>query len=234
MKSSLGTVFAAVLAVGALPAEAQFSGKLVYSNGLTDYPLTITYYQRGNLGRVDEQEINMGDDNKPDRAHPQIADTLLYNFSAGTRTILRTSLQFAVTVLSASEDARLALPTDSNIVVVNKGKEKVNGYNCTHFHIGSTGRKIRFSHDEDLWITKDLGIPGLMVFAKINYYTRDHIIMKKLLAAGGAGVLVQMMHTGTTRPGIRLVSADRNAPPPSAFQVPAGYKPLDATKVGIP
>src|ERR1700754_2393270 len=62
---------------------ASFSGKLEYTNGSRDYPVTVRYLQYKNLGRVTEQEVEMGDDNRPDPARPKIADTLVYDFSAG-------------------------------------------------------------------------------------------------------------------------------------------------------
>ena len=47
-----------------MSAAAAFSGKLVYTNGSRDYPVTITYLQNKNLGRVTEQAVEMGDDNR--------------------------------------------------------------------------------------------------------------------------------------------------------------------------
>lgn len=61
MKSFLFALGFTVCLVGAGPVAAQFAGRLVYTNGDPDYPLTITFWQSKNLGRVAQSEIEMGD-----------------------------------------------------------------------------------------------------------------------------------------------------------------------------
>jgi len=216
---------------GAGPVAAQFTGKLVYTNGDPDYPLTITFWQNKNLGRVTQSEIEIGDDNKPDRAHPKISDTLAYDFAAGTVTGWQTKRQWAVTALSKHEmDVISSHITDGVATLTKVGVEKLNGYTCTHWHWTVRSKKPGFDHDEDLWITRDLGVPGLLILGNTAYYTAEHPLVKKLIAAGGMGVLVKRGNHKIGRTGYELKQVDLTPPPPQTFRAPASYERVDATK----
>src|ERR1700754_468206 len=90
---------------------------------------------------------------------------------------------------------------------------------------GRTAKKNFFNSDDDLWITRDLGVPGLLIVGNNNYYTSEHPLVKKLVAAGGMGVLVKRVTHNKGRLLLGLVQVDRNPPSAQAFQAPATYKP---------
>jgi hypothetical protein len=207
----------AVALSGPAVGFAQFSGKLVYDNGTAREPRTIVYWQDGDRARVDRKE---------DRP----VDTLLYDFSDGSMVRLSTELHGGIQSSLRGEMSILGLFMTDGPVITNNGQEQVNGYACTHYHIHTNCG----SWDRDVWITKDLGIPSLMIFEAPHYLAPGHPFMKRLLAAGGAGVVVRMVPVDPRKPSLNLVSADRTAPDPATFRVPQGYKVVDMRKYEAP
>ena len=214
-------------------AAASFSGKLEYTNGSRDYPLTVMYLQYKNLGRVTEQEVEMGDDNRPDPARPKIADTLVYDFSAGTVTVFQTKREWAVTHGTKRDMEIISKYVTEGIATLTKiGVEKVNGYTCTHWRWTVQAKENSFSSDDDLWITRDLGVPGLLIVGNSNYYTSEHPLVKKLVAAGGMGVLVKRVTHNKGRLLLGLAQVDKNPRSAQAFLAPAIYKKVDMSQWG--
>ena len=107
-------------------------------------------------------------------------------------------------------------PGEFDITVI--GKEKVNGYNCTHIKL-----KIKSSgSEEDVWLTAEL--PNFKQYMSVRSKFTSDGFFKALTAKGVAGFPVRMMvteHGGSMQ--VDMVKAEMRNNPASLFSL-SGYK----------
>ena len=222
---------AVLLACGVLGADAQFAGKLTYSIVSKDHTLYMVYYQNGNNARVEARSLS-----NADSSVLNTQDTLLFDIAAKKTTHLVYKTGMAVIMMNTATFAQQALvnsKSQSSVSVQTIGAETVNGYACTHYVIvGQTGKAIS---KRDVWVTTSLGTPGIQVVGSFLYYTPDFQQEQKLVAAGGAGVVVK---TSISIPGfttvMNLVSVDTKTPAARLFSVPSWYTVVDRSNMTVP
>ena len=99
------------------------------------------------------------------------------------------------------------------------GKEKVNGYNCTHVKIKQKGSK----HDMDWWTTTELA--NYAEFSKVkSQYTGKSNLYSALEAKGAAGFPVRIKtedHGQMVQ--VDLITAEKRTNPSNLFSL-SGYK----------
>ncbi len=107
-------------------------------------------------------------------------------------------------------------PAEFDITVI--GKEKVNGYNCTHIKL-----KLKSTAaEEDVWLTAEL--PNYKQYMSVRSKFTSDGFFKALSAKGLAGFPVRMMvteHGGSMQ--VDMVKAEMRNNPPSLFSL-SGYK----------
>lgn len=112
--------------------------------------------------------------------------------------------------------------SDEPFEVTVVGKEKVNGYECTHViaKFKNSG-KVR----NDWWTSKE--VPGFNNFkgVKGNKYLDDDNFFSKLAEKGAEGfpVRMKMSETGAGTFQMDLVKAEQQKMDASLFEIPAGY-----------
>lgn len=99
------------------------------------------------------------------------------------------------------------------------GREKVNGYNCTHVKIKQKGSK----HDMDWWTTTEM--PNYAEFSKVkSQYTGKSNLYSALEAKGAAGFPVRIKtedHGQMVQ--VDLITAEKRTNPSNLFSL-SGYK----------
>ncbi|HVU98654.1 MAG TPA: DUF4412 domain-containing protein [Puia sp.] len=211
-------------------AQAQFSGKLTYRIVNPTSTLTMVYYQNGNNARVDARSVSNTDTTQV----VNVQDTLLFDLAAHKTTHLQYKTGMAYIMPNTGAMAQqVAAATNSTVTVQTIGAETVNGYACTHYQmLGKTGSYVS---KREIWVTASLGTPGIQVAGGYLYWTPEFVQETKLLAAGGAGVVVKSL---VNMPGLMttmdLIAVDTNPPNGSLFAVPSRYTLVDRSQMTIP
>lgn len=211
-------------------AHAQFAGTLTYRIIHPTSTLTMVYYQNGNNARVDAQSVSNTDTTKV----VNVQDTLLFDIAGRKMTHLQYKTGMAFITLNTAALAQQAMAsTKSTVTVQTIGPETVNGYPCTHYVVeGKTGNYVS---KREVWVTTALGTPGIQVAGGYLYWTPDFEQEIKLVAAGGAGVVVK---SSVTAPGLstimNLVGVDTKTPAASLFAVPSRYTVVDRSQWTVP
>ena len=222
--------FAGLLACCVSTAHAQFAGKLTYRLVNPTSTLTMVYYQNGNNARVDAQSVSNSDTTKV----VNVQDTLLFDIAGRKMTHLQYKTGMAYITMNTAALAQQAMAsTQSTVTVQTIGPETVNGYPCTHYVVeGKTGNYVS---RREVWVTTALGTPGIQVAGGYLYWTPDFEQEIKLVAAGGAGVVVR---SSVKAPGLSsvmdLVEVDTRAPNGRVFAVPAWYTVVDRSQMTVP
>ncbi|MDP4254746.1 MAG: DUF4412 domain-containing protein [Bacteroidota bacterium] len=212
--------FMVILAASIRPAEAQFTGTLVYqSTTSTNFRLT-TVHEKGNQARIDCRIYSLKS-GVPDSSTGQDQDPLIDDFTANKETKLLYKQQVAsigpFTDVWSQKRLKIS-PAEISVTLV--GTETINGYSCKHFIINWKISK------KELWITQDLGTSPVYILPAFLYYHPGSVFLDKLIAAGGAGIVVK----GVTGPAnIILAHVDKTSPPSSVFAIPSGYSTRDVT-----
>lgn len=223
-------ILGALLACGVWTAQAQFAGKLTYRIVNPTSTLTMVYYQNGNNARVDARSVSNSDTTQV----LNVQDTLLFDIAGLNTTHLQYQTGMAILAKNTATLTKGALSgLGTQIGIETAGAETVNGYACTHYVIQTqTGRLVS---KRDVWITTALGSPGIQVMGGYLYYTPDVPQEGKLLAAGGAGVVVKAK---VTAPGLsmvmNLIGVDTKRPDARLFAVPARYTLVDHSQMVMP
>jgi len=223
-------ILAGLLVCSVWTAQAQFAGKLTYRIVNPTSTLTMIYYQNGNNARVDAQSVSNTDTTKV----VNVQDTLLFDIAGRKMTHLQYKTGMAYITQNTAALAQQAMAsTQSTVTIQTVGPETVNGYSCTHYVVvGQTGHLVT---KRDIWVTTALGTPGIQVAGGYLYWTPDFVQEIKLVAAGGAGVVVKSQVTG---PGLsttmNLIAVDTKTPGASVFAVPSWYTVVDRSQMTIP
>jgi hypothetical protein len=211
---------------------AQFAGKLTYKIVYPTYTLAMTYWQNGNSAKVTAYSVANSDTTKMTNTQ----DTLLFDIAGKTTTHMayRTGVAAIMPNIGAlAQQATAGSGLQQTTTVTNLGTETVNGYSCTHYLIASTTG--HYTLKREVWVTTSLGTPGVQVIGGYLYYTADFPQAVKLLAAGGAGVVVKSL---VNMPGLmttmNLVGVDTNVPGASLFTVPGWYRVVDNSQMAMP
>ena len=211
---------------------AQFAGKLTYKIVTPNNMLTITYWQNGTSAKIAARSVAGSDSTHVTNTQ----DTLLYDIQGLKTTHLVYRTGRAVIMPNSGELTQQVIARSrgqQNIAVQTTGAETVNGYVCTHYVI-TTGAG-NYITKRDVWVTKNLGSPGVQVVGEYLYYTPDFPAAVKLLAAGGSGVVVKSVTaTPWLTTTMNLVAVDTTAPPASFFAVPGWYTVSDKSQMSLP
>jgi hypothetical protein len=229
-ETAMKIILAGLLACGVWTAQAQFAGKLTYRIVYPSSTLTMVYYQNGNNARVEAHSFSNADST----VITNVQDTLLFDIAGLNITHLQYQTGRAIIAKTAptlAKGAMAGLNTQVNIQTI--GAENVNGYACTHYVIATqTGQMLS---KKDIWVTTSLGTPGIQVAGGYLYYTPDFPQEIKLLAAGGAGVVVKSsISAGKMTSEMNLIGVDTKPPSPRLFTVPGWYTVIDNTQMTMP
>lgn len=113
--------------------------------------------------------------------------------------------------------------SESDIKFEVIGKEKVNGYNCSHIKMTMKNKLV-----SDMWTTKE--IAGYEVMETLSK-TSDNIVSNKiynqLKSQGADGMMVKTeMTIGKNKMVNQLIKAEKRANPASLYVLPAGYSKM--------
>lgn len=214
-------------------ASAQFAGKLTYKLVNPNDILYMVYYQNGNNARVDARTVSKSDTTQVTSTQ----DTLLFDIAGKKTTHLQYKTGNAYIMMNTASLTLQAMGgkgmPQQDLSVQTVGAETVNGYACTHYIvIGTIGH---YTSKRDVWVTTSLGTPGIQVAGGYLYWTPDFPQEIKLLAAGGAGVIVR---SSIKSPGMSLtmdlIGVDTKKPDASLFKVPARYAVVDRSQMMVP
>jgi Domain of unknown function (DUF4412) len=164
-----------------------------------------TYYQDGNT--LSEVTVNLGSFNKT-------VTTLLLKSAPDKIYMLNTDQKtYDEADINKKEEMKDANPNDYQVAVL--GKEKVNGYNCTHVKV----LNLKDSMQTELWTTTE--IPGYTDYMKVKTkYTGKDNLNKALEAKGAWGFPARIV--ATERMGaiqLDLVKATKQSNPASLFSL---------------
>ena len=223
-------ILAGLRACGVWTAQAQFAGKLTYRIVNPTSTLTMVYYQNGNNARVDAWSFSNADTT----VITNVQDTLLFDIAGLNITHLQYQTGRAIIAKTAPTLVKGTLGGMGTVINIQTiGAETVNGYACTHFVISTQTGQI--TSKKDIWVTTSLGTPGIQVAGGYLYYTPDFPQEIKLLAAGGAGVVVKTsISTGKMSVVMNLIAVDTKPPSLRLFAVPARYTIVDNTQMTVP
>ena len=116
--------------------------------------------------------------------------------------------------LSAEKSMKL---TDGDISVETAGTEKIGKLDCQHFVVKVKGEK------KDLWITRELGSSNVCLGGILLYYPKGSMILEKIRAAGGDGVVVKVQFGDQ----ITMLTNYQTRPPAAYnFEIPADFKKM--------
>jgi Domain of unknown function (DUF4412) len=230
-----------LLVVIAGPAEAQFTGKLVYQLDQNGERTVMTYIQRGTSAIVETYTIKLNN-GVTDTTTIQPQDTLIFDFAAGVETNLQFSTMqaYKTKFIGNMEAVAMAarLKGKASISVVSAGSASIDGYNCNHYVITSTGPIG--SGARDVWTTGDIGgSPSLWIVGAHTYWAPGHPTLAQLTAAGASGVVVKA-NSSNAKQGLlysmNLIYVDTNFKPrsPAYFNVPSRYNVVDETGYSLP
>ena len=130
------------------------------------------------------------------------------------------SKTYSVTDMSKFKSNHQAGQKDKPIQIEVLGKEKVNGYNCTHVKITRKGNQA-----QDLWTTKEIADFDKYARIQSNKYFSDEGMMVQLKAKGADGVPVRMrMAERSGDMQMDLIKAEKVEVSDAQFQIPNEYK----------
>jgi len=222
-----------LLAFAGQAASAQFAGKLTYKLVNPNDILYMVYYQNGNDARVDARTVSKADTTQVTSTQ----DTLLFDIAGKKTTHLQYKSGNAYIMVNTATMTLQAMGgkgvPQQQLSVQTIGTETVDGYACTHYIV--VGQIGSYTSKREVWVTTSLGTPGIQVAGGYLYWTPDFPQEIKLLAAGGAGVIVR---SKISSPGLTiqmdLIGVDTKTPDASLFKVPARYSIVDRTQMTMP
>ena len=195
-----------------------------YENGSVTGKIITIISESGDKGRIDSR-------NNPAK-HPENKtiekdqDILLYDFSKQQKTILNAKMNIANRQSLVAEDQKyleLLQKTGSMITIENLGTEKIGGFTCIHYVVGTVAPKLKAPANpkkNNIWITKDLGNSNIWYAGPNLYYVKGCYQQRKLAEAGAFGVVVKWQY-GTAE--VMLTDHQQRVLPSSTFDIPSGY-----------
>ena len=195
-----------------------------YENGSVTGKIITIISESGDKGRIDSR-------NNPAK-HPENKtiekdqDILLYDFSKQQKTILNAKMNIANRQSLVAEDQKyleLLQKTGSMITIENLGTEKIGGFTCIHYVVGTVAPKLKAPANpkkNNIWITKDLGNSNIWYAGPNLYYVKGSYLQRKLAEAGAFGVVVKWQY-GTAE--ATLTDQQHRVLPSSTFDIPSGY-----------
>lgn len=214
-------IFLLSLAMISLSSLAQFEGSLNYeddfSNAIEKGKIITTFYETKTKARIESKSIPVKN-GSPDTSAAKSQNVHLFDFAAQKETTLLADRKMAtVTGFTTALMEQATKLTDADITIQKLGVETVGQYSCTHFVIMVRKGK------HDVWITNKLGTSNIFYIGPYLYYPEGSLVAKKLIDAGGNGVVVKWQvgnATGT------LTGAQSKSVDPSLFQPPKDYTVL--------
>lgn len=197
-------------------AQAQFEGVLYYDCTIKNKTLTTIFESKNKV--LLESKIFPMKGGVADIGAGKEQDDLLFDFdiNKATRISARHKESFTSDMVPITAD-RFNNLKDEDIVIEDRGEEKIGDYNCHHFNV-----KIR-NKTYELWITKDLGASSICMISQFDYFPAGSQLFNKLRAAGGDGVVVRSKNGDVV---VNLTNVQKKTVPSSYFEIPAGYKKL--------
>ena len=195
-----------------------------YENGSVTGKIITIISESGDKGRIDSR-------NNPAK-HPENKtiekdqDILLYDFSKQQKTILNAKMNIANRQSLVAEDQKyleLLQKTGSMITIENLGTEKIGGFTCIHYVVGTVAPKLKAPANpkkNNIWITKDLGNSNIWYAGPNLNYVKGSYLQRKLAEAGAFGVVVKWQY-GTAE--ATLTDQQQRVLPSSTFDIPSGY-----------
>ena len=111
-----------------------------------------------------------------------------------------------------------------DVKVQKMGNEKMFGYNCVHVKVTYTVKALgQTSHEEnEEWYSTD--VPGAQFVSPVIFENHSPAVVKKIMEAGCAGILVKSSTTSTGSSYVmQLSSITKKDMPASQFSIPANY-----------
>lgn len=209
------TILVAIIAF-CQAARAQFEGTLVYDCTMKT-KVMMTVYETKGKARI-EAKIYPMKEGAADITKGKEQDPLLFDFGTGKQVRFvdkhHVYTESGFSQLNAEKEAKL---TDADVTVENAGAETIGKLSCQHFVLKVKGNQ------KDLWITKDLGASNICLAGIMEYYPSGSMILEKLKAAGGDGVVVKSQDGAQV---VTLTNYQTRTPPAYNFEIPADYKKM--------
>ncbi len=196
---------------------AQFEGTLVYDCTIRTKVL-MTIYETKSKVRI-ESKIYPMKEGAADIAKGKEQDDLLFDFE--TNKELRfvpkhhAFVETGFNQLSAEKNMKLA-EGDISVEAV-AGTEKIGKLDCQRFVVKVKGDQ------RELWITKELGNSNVCLAGILLYYPKGSMILEKIRAAGGDGVVVKVQAGDQ----VTMLTNYQTRPPAAYnFEIPADFKKM--------
>ena len=195
-----------------------------YGNGSATGKIITIISESGDKGRIDSR--NNPAKQPENKTAGKDQDILLYDFSKQLKTTLNAKMNIANSQSLAAEDQRyleLLQKTGGMITIENLGTEKVGGYTCIHYVVGTVTPKLKAPSNpkkNNIWITRDLGNSNIWYAGPYLYYVKGSYQQRKLAEAGAFGVVVKWQY-GTAE--ATLTDQQQRVLPSSTFDIPSGY-----------
>ena len=209
-------------------ADTQWTRVLTYTdnyeNGSVTGKIITIISESGDKGRIESRNYpTKTPENKPSGKDQ---DVLLYDFSKQQKTTLNAKMNIANNQPLAAEDQRnvqLLEKTSGMVTIENLGPEKVGGFNCIHYVVGTVSPKLKAPANpqkKNIWITKELGNSNIWYVGPNLYYIKGGYYQKKLAEAGAFGVVVKWKYGAAEA---TLTDHQQRVLPSSTFDIPSGY-----------
>ena len=156
---------------------------------------------------------------------PQVGKmTTVMLMPKGKNTIITYNMT-SKTYTESSTDLKKTSAEDIKFVLV--GKEKVNGYNCSHIKMTMKNKMV-----SDMWTTKDIaGYEVMETLTKSSDSFGSEKVYAQLKSQGADGMMVKTeMTIGKNKMVNQLVKAEKRANPASLYILPSGYKKMEVSR----